>query len=102
MNFQDTLKTLSSLPFRSQLGFTVQVLARVFREVSDYNEQKQEKQTNEKIHFLRNTPKAEASKSVIELNVIRFLKQRMHPISMSLESIALSLSLCLSLGCIGS
>lgn len=57
MNFQDTLKTLSSLPFRSQLGFTVQVLARVFREVSDYNEQKQEKQTNEKIHFLRNRSK---------------------------------------------
>ena len=57
MNFQDTLKTLSSLPFRSQLGFTVQVLARVFREVSYYNEQKQEKQTNEKIHFLRNRSK---------------------------------------------
>lgn len=52
------VKNNLSLPFRSQLEFTVQVLTRVFRQVWDYNEEKQEKQTNKKCTvFLRNRSK---------------------------------------------
>ena len=46
------VKNNLSLAFRSQLEFTAQVLTRVFRDVWDYNEEEQEKQTKNALCFL--------------------------------------------------